>query len=146
MLLLYVLLLAVLLSAGFLINLRVRSLEKQYKKVAHETETMIQEGRKKPGNAGKPDDYAYARHAYLLGQAVERRERVEAKYFAWQKRAEKLAAFVRAVREWKGKKLPYALGALDVVLVLGALDYLGYREALDTRHLVDYVKTLVNRA
>lgn len=146
MLLLYVLLLAVLLSARFLINMRVKSLEKQYARVAHETETLIQEGRKKPGNAGKPDEYAYARNAYLLGQAVERRERVEAKYFAWQKRAERIASYVRAVREWKGKKIPYALGVLDVVLVLGVLDYLGYRESLDTRHLVEYVKTLVNKA
>lgn len=146
MLFLYVLLLAVLLAARVLTNVRVKALEKRYAKVANETEALVQEGKKKPGNANRLDEYAYARHAYLLGQAVERRERVEAKYFAWQRRAEKLAAVVRALREWKGKKLPYALGALDVVLVLGVLDYLGYRDALNTRHLVEYVRTLITRA
>jgi hypothetical protein len=146
MILLYALLIVLLVVARFVIGRRVAALERKYTRVARATDDLLREPRPRPGNSGRPDPYAAARQAYLLGQAVEKRERVETRYFAWQKRREKFGAFVAAVRGWKGRKLPYAVGVLDVLLVIGALDYLGFREQVNAQALVEYLTSLVRGA
>ena len=73
----------------------------------------------KPGNSNKFDPCQNAKRSFLLGQLVARRDRVEAKHFAWQRWAERFNRWLTAVRGWKGVKLPYTMGALDVWL--GAL-------------------------
>ena len=145
MILVYALLLLLLVAARYVIVRRVASLERKYVKLARATDELLKAQAPRPGNASKPDPYAAARQAYRLGQAVERRERVEARYCAWQKRAERFGALVTAVRGWKGRKLPYVVGALDVLLVLGTLDYLGYHERLNAKAFVDFINTLVTK-
>jgi hypothetical protein len=145
MLLLYVVLLLLLVVAKLLVSKRVASLEKKYATVARATDELFRGPLKKPGNAGTPDPYASAKHAYLVGQAVEKRELVEGKYMGWQKTADRFTRLVASVRGWKGRVLPYALGAVDVLLVLSTLDYMGYREQISTRALLDFVTSLVTR-
>jgi hypothetical protein len=145
MILAYALLILLLVVARFVIMRRVASLERKYVRVARSTDELLKAQPMRPGNASKPDPYATARQAYLLGQAVERRERIEGRYCAWQKFAERFTNLVSAVRGWKGRKLPYVVGALDVLLVLGALDYLGYREHLSAQAVVEFFNSLVTR-
>jgi hypothetical protein len=146
MIVLYVSLLFLLLIARFLIARRAASLERKYTKVARATDDLFRSQPVKQGNSGRPDPYLAAKHAYLLGQAVEKRERVESKYCAWQKLADRFTSLVAALRRWKGRKLPYALGVLDVVLVFLVLDHLGYREQLSTQALVEFVRSLMSNA
>jgi hypothetical protein len=145
MILVYALLLLLLVVARYVIVRRVAALEKKYVRTARATDELFK-GQARPGNANRPDQYAAARQAYLLGQAVERRERIEARYCAWQKLAERFGSFVSAVRGWKGRKLPYVVGALDVLLVLGALDYLGYRDQLSAHAVVEFLSSLVSKS
>jgi hypothetical protein len=145
MILVYALLLLLLVVARFVIVRRVAALEKRYVKVARTTDELLKAQPARAGNGGKPDPYAAARQAYLLGQAVERREAVEGRYIAWQKFADRFSGLVAAVRGWKGRKLPYVVGALDVLLVLATLDYLGYREHLSAQAVVEFLSSLVSR-
>lgn len=146
MVLVYTLLIVLLVAARYVIGRRVAALERKYTRVARQTDELIRQPSAKPGNSSKPDPYATARAAYLLGQAVEKRERVEAKYIAWQKTADVFNAFVATVRGWQGRKLPYVVGVLDVLLALTALDYLGYREQLSAQALVEFLTSLVHKA
>jgi hypothetical protein len=145
MFLLYTLLILLLVVARYVIVRRVAALEKRYVRLARTTDELFKAQPPRPGNGSKPDPYATARQAYLLGQAVEKRERVEARYGAWQQFAERFTAFVNAVRAWKGRKLPYVVGVLDVLLVLGTLDYLGYREQLSAQAVIDFLSSLVSK-
>jgi hypothetical protein len=144
MILAYVLLLLLLVVARYVIARRVAALEKKYVRTARATDELFK-AQMRPGNASKPDAYATARQAYLLGQAVERRERVETRYVGWQKFAQRFGALVEAVRAWRGRKLPYLVGALDVLTVLGALDYLGYHDRLNAHAVVELLSSLVSR-
>ncbi len=145
MILVYALLILLLVVARYVIVRRVASLERKYVRVARSTDELLKAQQVRPGNGGKPDPYATARQAYLLGQAVERRERLEGRYHAWQKFAGRFGALVGALRGWKGRKLPYVVGALDVLLTLGALDYLGYRDQLSAHAVVDFLTSLVSK-
>jgi hypothetical protein len=145
MILVYALLILLLVVARYVIGRRVASLERKYVRVARSTDELLKVQPLRPGNGSKPDPYAAARQAYLLGRAVERRERVEGRYCAWQKFAERFGAFVGALRGWKGRKLPYVVGVLDVLLVLGTLDYLGYREHLSAHAVVEFLQSLVSK-
>jgi hypothetical protein len=146
MILVYALLLLLLVVARYVIVRRVASLEKKYVRTARATDELFKAQPLRPGNAGKPDQYATARQAYLLGQAVERRERVEGRYVAWQKLAERFGGFVAAVRGWRGRTLPYVVGALDVLFVLGTLDYLGFRDRLSAHAVVEFISSLVSKS
>jgi hypothetical protein len=145
MILFYALLVLLLVVARFVIVRRVAALERKYVRVARATDELLKGQSQRPGNANKPDPYAVARQAYLLGQAVEKRERIEARYCAAQRTSERFGAFVDAVRGFKGRKLPYLVGVLDVLLLLGTLDYLGYREHLNPQALVELFNSLVSK-
>jgi hypothetical protein len=146
MILVYALLLLLLVVARYVIVRRVAALEKKYVRTARATDELLRAQPARPGNASKPDPYSTARQAYQLGQAVELRERVEARYCAWQKRAERFGSLVTAVRGWKGRKLPYVVGALDVLFALGALNYLGYGDRLSAHAVVEFFSSLVSKS
>jgi hypothetical protein len=145
MILFYVLLLLLLVVARYILVRRVAALEKKYVKIARTTDELLKGQPLRPGNASKPDPYAAARQAYLLGQAVERRERIESRYCAAQKLSGRFTALLAAVRGWKGRKLPYVVGGLDVLLLLGVLDYLGYRDHLSAQAVVEFFSSLVSK-
>jgi hypothetical protein len=139
MILLYSALVFVLGVAKFLIGRCVKSLEKKYARVAKEAETVVKQQAFKEGNSSRMDPYVVAKRQYLLGLLAQKRDRVEAKYAAWQIFSEKFGRFVANVQSWKGRKLPYTFGALDVACLLGAVDYLGFSEYVGVRALITYV-------
>jgi hypothetical protein len=83
-----------------------------------------------------------AKRAFLLGQLVEQRDRLEAKHFGWARWTERLTRWINGVRNWKGKKLPYTLGVLDVWLLLYLIDYFGAGQYVSARNVIDYVASL----
>ncbi len=146
MILVYVLLLLLLVVARYVIVRRVAALEKKYVRTARATDELFKTQPVRPGNASRPDAYASARQSYLLGQAVEQRDRAETRYVAAQKTAARFGGLVAALRAWKGRKLPYLVGALDVLLALGALDYLGYHEKVNAHAVVEFISSLVTKS
>jgi hypothetical protein len=142
MIFLYSSLVFVLGVAKFLIGRRVKVLEKKYARVAKEAEALVKQPTFKEGNSSRVDPYLVAKRQYLLGLLAQKRDRVEAKYAAWQIFSEKFGRFVANVQRWKGRKLPYTFGALDVACLLGVIDYLGFSEVIGVRALVAYVTSL----
>ena len=142
MIFLYSSVLLVLGVAKFLIGRRVKALETKYARVAKEADALAKQGGFKDGNSNRLDPCLTAKRQYLLGLLAQKRDRVEAKYAAWQTFSEKFGRYVRHAQSWKGRKLPYTFGAVDVACVLGAIDYLGFSEYVGVRALVHYVTTL----
>ncbi|MCI0376189.1 MAG: hypothetical protein L0215_01150 [Gemmataceae bacterium] len=144
MIFLYTLILLLLAAARFLFARRAGWLERKYSRLSWRVHQLANAPLWKPGNANKHDAAAAAKRTYELGLATRKRDAVEAKYFAWRARADKLGAGLAALREWKGKKLPYTLGALDIWLVLYLIDYFGVAEFMSARNLLDSVIALFN--
>ena len=67
---------------------------------------------------------------------MQRRDALEEKYSTWQGRADRLTAWVAAVRNWRGRKLPYTAGVIDVWMLLCLLDYCGAGEHINAREVV----------
>jgi hypothetical protein len=139
MVLLYTWLIFVLGVAKFLIGWRAKSLERKYVRVAKEADGLLKQPTFKEGNSSRGDPFMSAKRQYLIGLLAQKRDRVEAKYAAWQTCADKFGRFVASLRSWKGKKLPYTFGAVDVLFVLGLIDYLGFSEVVSVRALVHLI-------
>ena len=73
---------------------------------------------------------------------MNRRDRAEARHFAWQAGAEGLDRWARRLRDWKGRKLPYTMGVVDVWLVLTLIDHLGVGQYLSAGPLLQLVTSL----
>jgi hypothetical protein len=127
--------------SGFLIRRRAKSLEARYTRVAREAELLLKQNGYKDGNSNRLDPYLAAKKQYQLGLLAQKRDRVEARYAAWQERADKITRFTARVRAWKGRKLPYAFGVLDVATALAVVDYLGFAEYVNTHTLLDLVRS-----
>jgi hypothetical protein len=139
MILLYTAVLLLLGAITMIVKLRARGLENKYASVARAVEQLARQPEIKPGNSNKVDPCQSAKRAYQLGQLVAVRDRVEAKHFAWQRWAERLAHWQQAVHAWRGVKLPYTLGALDVWLLFGLIDHMGAGEYLSTHVVIEMV-------
>jgi hypothetical protein len=142
MILLYSSLLVVLGVVKFLIGRRVKALEKKYVRVAKEADGLLKQPYYREGNSSRVDPYVAAKRQYMLGLLAQKRDRVESKYAAWQVFSEKFGRFVCHVQSWKGRKLPYTFGAVDVACVLGLIDYLGFSEYVGVRALISYITGL----
>ncbi|MBI1916278.1 MAG: hypothetical protein HYS12_16340 [Planctomycetes bacterium] len=118
MILLYVVLLLALACARFLVARRAGVLERKYSRVARAAQEMAAQPLPREGNSSRSDPYRSAKHQYLLGQLVQKRDRVEGRYAAWQARSERLGRFSTRLRGWEGRWVPYLLGAADAVLLL----------------------------
>ena len=136
MILLYTSLLMVLGTLGWLVNRRVKGLEKKYTRTAADVELLFVNS--KPGNS-KLDTVESAKRQFLLGQLVQKRDSLEGKCHAWQSFAEKFDRVVTALREAKGRKLPYTMGVLDVSAVLYAIDHFGVGDYVNVRNVVEVV-------
>jgi hypothetical protein len=143
MIFLYTLLLLLLGMAKFLIDRRVAALERKYARAATAAADLLNKPLLKFGNSGKVDPYVTAKRQYQLGVLAQRRDHLEIKHEAWQHRAEKFGRFVTALRNWRGKKLPYTLGVLDVLMLLTLLDYLGVGEFVSGRQVLQLVTSWV---
>jgi len=143
MIFLYSLLLMLLGGVKRIVQARAASLGKAYSKLAEAVQKRLRESQLKPGNSSKLDPCQSAKIQYELGLLTAKRDRVEAKHFIWQHRAEALARWVNTLSNWKGKKLPYTLGAVDVWLLLSAIDAVGVADFVSVRVIYDYVVSLL---
>jgi hypothetical protein len=138
MVVLYTSLLLLLTGASVLTRRRAASLQKKYTAVLKEANTLLREPPRE-GNSNRADPYQNAKRTYVLGALAQKKDRLEAKHYAWQVRADRFGRWARAVRAWKGRKLPYVFGALDSVAALCALEYFGLGQYTNPRHLVQLV-------
>jgi hypothetical protein len=145
MIVLYTLLLLVLGITRFMVSRRARSLERRYSKVAAEANRLANEAQYRPGNSNRADLFTSAKRQYRLGQVAEKRDRLEARHFGWQRWADKVGRALDAVRSWKGKKLPYTLGVVDVSLALYLIDHFGLGDRLNWEGLVEMAQTVFSR-
>lgn len=143
MILVYTTLLFLLGTLKFLVGRRVAALERRYGQVAKEADRFVRELPYRGGNTNKPDPYLTAKRQYLLGLLVQKRDRLEAKYTTWQGLSERLGRTLQTVGNWKGKKLPYTFGVLDVSALMVLVDHLGVGEVMNVRHLVQLVQSLM---
>ena len=141
MILVYTALLVLLGGARFLIQRRATALERKYSAILKLANSLLREPLPREGNSGRGDTYQTAKRNFQLGALASRKEALEARHAAWQGRADRLGWLIRAVRAWKGRKLPYVLGALDTVSVLCGLEYLGLGEYASPRHFVHMLTT-----
>jgi hypothetical protein len=139
MILLYTTMLTLLGLVKWLVSKRTRALERKFVGLAAEVGKLLKEGDIKPGNSNKVDPCAVAKRVLALGYLVDKRDRVEAKYFAWQRCTDRVTGWMHNLSDWKGRKLPYTLGAIDVWMVFGLIDYTGVGDYLSTRAVIDMV-------
>jgi hypothetical protein len=125
-----------------LVSVRARALERKFTRVSAAVSQLLHESETKPGNSNKADPCVSAKRTLMLGQLVEKRDRVEAKYFAWQRWADRFTHWIHTVREWKGKKLPYTLGAVDVWMLLSLVDYFGVGQYVSAGAMIEAVAAL----
>ncbi len=97
------------------------------------------------GNSNRPSDLTrMAKRTFELAVLAHEKDRLESKHFAWQAWADRFSCALNAVRNWKGKKLPYTLGVLDVWLALYLLDYFGVGELVSARNAIALVQSWLN--
>jgi hypothetical protein len=125
MIVLYTLLLFLLGSARLLVSWRARSLARKYSRVTGEATNLAHEPVYRPGNSNRTDPFLTAKRQYRLALLAESRDRLEARHYAWQRLADRLGGALRRVRSWKGRKLPYTCGAVDVGVVMYLIDRFG---------------------
>ncbi len=125
MILLYTALLFTLGLVNYLVARRVKSLEKKFSRVSLATTKLANLPVYRQGNSGRAEACLVAKHQYELGRLVNQRDRVETKYYRWQRFAERFTRLVKSARQWKGRKLPYTFGVVDVSMVLYGIDRLG---------------------
>ncbi len=128
MMFLYLLLLLLLLFARVFVGARAKRLEKKYARAANMARELLTQPIYKQGNSSKPDPTVHAKQQFLLGQVVEKRDRIEARYLTWQARSEALGKLLVRFRNWKGRIVPYLGGIVDVAVVVVVLSMLGMLE------------------
>lgn len=129
----------------FLIQRRVAALEKKYSGVAKEADALLRQGNYKDGNSNRQDPYQSAKRQYKLAMLAEKRDRLESSYLTWHQRAERLGKLRQRLGAWKGRKLPYTFGAIDVACAMSLVDYLGAGHYLNARHLAETLMSLLGR-
>lgn len=139
MILLYLSLFLLLGLLRLLVAVRVRLLERKYARTARDAQALLQQPAPKQGNSSRADPYVSAKQQYLLGNLVEKRDRAESRYTAWQASAEKLGRLRQRLRGWKGRFVPYFFGAVDVVLVLILLKVVGLVDPLRLARVIESV-------
>ena len=79
-------------------------------------------------------------HAEVRQQGLEEAHQVtchvEAKHLVWQGWTDRLTGWVDTAGDWKGKKLPYTMGAVDVWMVLCLIDYFGVGQYVSTWNVI----------
>jgi len=141
MIFLYTFLLLVLAAVKFLFQRRAAYLAWRYSRATLGVEKLLHDPLFREGNSNRVNQARAAQRQYLLGQLVQKKERLESKNYFWQNMSDKLARALDKLRNWKGKKLPYTLGALDVWLLFYLLDQFGVADYVSPRNLFQLVST-----
>ena len=139
---LYALVVTALAGLKGLLARRAGRLERKYTRAALAAEQAAKQAHTKPGNAGSAGALAHAKHQYELGRLVQHRDVLEAKYLAWQGRADRLAHRLARLRGWNGRLVPYLCGVIDVALVLTALHHLGLPHGLTETQVREWAQAL----
>jgi hypothetical protein len=125
MIVLYVSLLIALAVTHLLVRRRVARLERQYTRVAAEADTLLKQTGHRGGNHNRPDPFVAAKQQLDLARLAIRRDRVEARYAAWQSFSERFGGLRKRLGGYQGKLLPYLVGAFDVAGVALTLNWVG---------------------
>lgn len=145
MIFLYTVLLLLVGVAYFLTKRRVASLEKKYSRIVKDADDLLRQSNHREGNSNRQDPYQNAKRQYQLAMLAQKRDRMETTYGAWHRRAERLSKFRQRLRAWKGRKLPYTFGVLDVACAMSLVDYFGAGQYVNARHLMETVSSLFTR-
>ena len=145
MIFLYTALLLLVGVAHFLMKRRVAALEKKYSRIVKDADDLLRQSNYRDGNSNRQDPYQSAKRQYQLALLAQKRDRMESSYSTWHRRSERVGKFRHRLRAWKGRKLPYTFGALDVATTLALIDYFGAGQYLNARHLVETVASLFTR-
>lgn len=129
----------------FLTKRRVATLEKKYSGVVKEADDLIRQNNHREGNSNRQDPYQTAKRQYKLALLADKRDRMETSYTTWHRRAERLSKLRQRLRAWKGRKLPYTFGALDVACAMSLVDYLGAGHYVNARQVLETVTSLFMR-
>ena len=144
MIFLYTALLLLVGVAYFLIKRRVAALEKKYSKIVKDADDLLRKSNYRDGNSNRQDPYQSAKRQYQLAMLAQKRDRMETSYSTWHRRAEQLGKLRHRLRAWKGRKLPYTFGVLDVACVMSLIDYFGAGQYVN-RHLFETLTSLFTR-
>jgi hypothetical protein len=123
MILIYTAILLILAIMGWLVQRRVTRLEGKFGRVAKQANQIALEPAFTHGT--RLDPCRIAKRQYQLGVLVQKRDRIEGKVHAWQAFADRFKGVTARVKGWKGKKLPYTFGVVDVSCLLYAIDSAG---------------------
>lgn len=124
MLVLYVAVLVALALVQVALRWRVARLERRFVRVAAAADALLKQANVRGGN-NRADPFVALRQQHQLTQLALKRDRVESRYASWQALSERFARFRARLFGYKGKVLPYLVGALDVVAAVAALDHFG---------------------
>jgi hypothetical protein len=127
----------------WLVRWRAGALEQRYAAAAKTCLALT--GELPRSGTGKADAAQSAKRQYQLGAAVQHRDHLEAKYERWQGWADGLNARITALREWRGRKVPYLLGAADVFLLATLCDYCNSGQPLSYRTIAEWVSQWLQR-
>ncbi|HMF19386.1 MAG TPA: hypothetical protein VKE98_19420 [Gemmataceae bacterium] len=145
MIFLHTFLLLVLAAVKFFFQRRAAYLAWRYSRATLGVEKLLHDPLLREGNSNRVNQARAAQRQYLLGQLVQKKERLESKNYFWQNMSDKLARAVDKLRNWKGKKLPYTLGALDVWLLFYLLDQFGVADYVSPRNLFQLLSTWLDQ-
>ena len=145
MIFLYTALLLLVGVAHFLIKRRVAALEKKYSRIVKDADDLLRQSNYRDGNSNRQDPYQSAKRQYQLALLAQKRDRMESSYSTWHRRSERVGKFRHRLRAWKGRKLPYTFGVLDVAGAMYLIDYLGAGHYVNARHLMDTLTSLFTR-
>src|SRR5205085_2867947 len=117
MIVLYTVMLLALGVVNFLVARRVKSLEKKFTRVSLAASKLANLP-PRAGNGARADVCTAAKQQLGRGRRGHQRARLEAGYYRWKRLGDRLMRWPGAARHWKGCKLPYTLGVVDVSMVM----------------------------
>jgi hypothetical protein len=158
MILLYTALIFCLVLIKFLFDRRVARLEKKFIQTADAADHLMAEAilkdsaraepviiagvavaKKTQVKEVRPDAAQLAKRQFLLGQLVQKRDRLEEKHHKWERRSDRINAVITRIRAWKGRKVPYTFGVLDVTSAMYVVDRYGLGEYFNPERLMELV-------
>jgi hypothetical protein len=125
MLVVYLYLLISLALLHWLVRLRVRRLERRYTSVAAQADALVKQGSYRSGNGSRPDPYQVAKQQFELARLAMKRDRLEDRYGSWQRFSERFGRLRGRLGGYRGRVLPYLVGAIDVAGIMVTLSYAG---------------------
>jgi hypothetical protein len=130
---------------AFITHRRARSLERKYMVAAQQADQLVKQLSFKNGNSNHADLFTNAKRQYELGKLVQVRDKLETKYDSWTSSAEHFRRWRAGLLGWKGRFVPYALGAIDLTMIVAIIVALGGIDPESLRKSIDTVRAVVRR-